>query len=480
MYRLQKLVSLLIALFCLCPLAQAQTDTAVETPKYKKITPKTFRFRLYLTDKKGSTYSLRHPEDFLSPKALERRKRLGVKVDNYDLPLSEAYLKELRQCPSLRIHNQSKWNNTVVVEVADSGYVSTLEQLPFVRSARCVWVSPDSVRVFSGKPRQEIITNKRDTTLTDVYGFSATQVRMLGAEKLHEAGYCGQGVTVGVIDGGFFNADLITGFDSKRILGTRNFVRPNKSVYEELDHGMMVLSCMAANAPHYLVGTAPEANYYLLQSEDGESEQLVEEDNWCAALEYADSLGCDLVTSSLGYYHFDHAYMNHSYKEQNGRTALNSISASLAASRGLLVLNSAGNSGMGAWKKMGFPADATDMLTIGAVDRSLTNTAFSSIGNTEDGRVKPDLMALGDDADVFDDDGTVCEVSGTSFSCPITAGAVACLMQMFPNKKPTELIHALQQTADNAATPNNIMGYGILNVAKAAEVLKGGSKTSGK
>ncbi len=473
---LNRTVLLLMALLSLLPLAHAQDIPLISTIKYKKVETKTYRFRLYLTDKKDNSYSLRRPEEFLSKKALDRRKRLGVKVDIYDLPLSSKYLKTLRQCPGVSIHNQSKWNNTVVVEMADSSYVSHLKELPFVSSARCVWVSPDSVIVPSGMLRQDFVTNKRDTTFADRYGYGATQVRMLSADKLHEAGYTGRGVTVGVIDGGFFNADLLTGIDQKHILGTRNFVRPKKSVYEELDHGMMVLSCMAANVPNYLVGTAPDADYYLIQSEDGESEQLVEEDNWCAALEYADSLGCDLVTSSLGYYHFDYSYMNHSYKEQDGRTALNSISASLAASRGLLVLNSAGNSGMGAWKKIGFPADASHILAIGAINDQHVNTFFSSIGNTEDGRTKPDLMALGQNSRVFDDDGTVCEVNGTSFSCPITAGAVACLLQMFPTKKPDDVIRSLQQTADNADTPNNIMGYGIPNVAKAAEYLKTGKK----
>lgn len=162
-------------------------------------------------------------------------------------------------------------------------------------------------------------------------------------------------MTIAVIDGGFFNADLIRGFDHTHILGTRNFVRPEKSVYEELDHGMMVLSCIAANEPNYLVGTAPEASFYLLQSEDGETEQLIEEDNWCAAVEYADSLGCDVITSSLGYQQFDHEYMNHHYWEMDGQTALNSCSASLAASRGMLLLNSAGNSGDDTWKKLVSP-----------------------------------------------------------------------------------------------------------------------------
>lgn len=235
---------------------------------------------------------------------------------------------------------------------------------------------------------------------------------------------------------------------------------------------MMVLSCIAANEPHYLVGTAPEVSYYLLQSEDGESEQLVEEDNWCAALEYADSVGCDVVTSSLGYYQFDHKDQDHYYRDLDGHTAVNSRSASLAASRGIILLNSAGNSGMSAWKKIGFPADGRDMLAVGAVQSDSLNTRFSSIGNSADGRIKPDVMAMGQASAVYETDGTVTNANGTSFSCPTMAGAVACLVQAYPNRRPTDIIKALQQSANNAAHPDNIFGYGIPNVMKAFNLLK--------
>lgn len=433
---------------------------------------RTYRYRVSLTDKKDCGYSVKHPEAFLSAKAIARRNRYGLKVDAYDLPISTQYVKRITNLGGIRLHNTSKWNNTLVVETADTLKMKQVEQLPFVKSVCCVWQGPDSVEVLDQTKRADEVSNVRDTLLTSYYGYGQNQVAMLGVDQLHQAGYKGKGITVGVIDGGFYNADLIKGINQKQILGTRNFVRPNKSVYEELDHGMMVLSCMVANEPHYLVGTAPEANYYLLQSEDGESEQLIEEDNWCAALEYADSIGCDVVTSSLGYYHFDHSYMNHSYADLDGHTAINSKSASLAASRGLLVLNSAGNSGRGTWKKIGFPADACDMITVGAVDSVGLNTTFSSIGNSADGRIKPDVMAQGEMSMVYDDDGTVVGVNGTSFSCPIMCGAVVCLLQAFPQKRPTEIIRALQLSGNNAQHPDNIFGYGIPDVMKAKQLLE--------
>ena len=387
-----KFLLLLFSMLCTSAIkAQESTDND-DSVTYVKC-EKTYRYRVTLKDKKNNDYSLKHPEKFLSEKSLARRKRYALSVDEYDLPISNSYLKHIEQL-GLRIYNLSKWNNSVVVETADSNLIKRVAQLPEVNHVLKVWESPDSIPVLKPNDRFDLVTNKRDTTFANYYGYGAQQVEMLGVEKLHAQGFKGQGITIGVIDGGFFNADLMKGLKATRILGTRNFVRPEKSVFEEQEHGMMVLSCMAANEPNFLVGTAPEAAYYLLQSEDGETEQLVEEDNWCAALEYADSVGCDLVTSSLGYYHFDHKEMNHHYYDLNGHTAINSKSASLCASRGIVLLNSAGNSGDEKWKKIGFPADACDMITVGAVSKDSINTNFSSVGDTADGRIKPDVMAV--------------------------------------------------------------------------------------
>lgn len=461
----------LFTLFCagcfsLTALAnQSKAVTQTERPA------KTWRYRVALADKKNCGYTIKHPEAFLSTASIQRRRRLGLKVDQHDLPLTPSYLQQLREV-GMKICYQSKWNNTVVVETADTTQMRKVRHFPFVNSTRLVWQSPDSLLVQAmPTDRQTLVTNQRDT-LANYYGHAATQVEMLQVQKLHQSGFRGKGVTIAVIDGGFFNADLIDGLKHARILGTRNFVRPTTSVYEEQSHGMSVLSCMAANAPYSLVGTAPEASYYLLQSEDWESEQLIEEDVWCAAVEYADSIGCDIVTSSLGYMLFDHPEMSHKYYEQDGQTALNSRSASLAASRGILLFNSAGNSADEQWKKIGFPADATNMITVGAVNADRLNTVFSSIGNTADGRVKPDLMAQGGAAAVYRIDGSVGRVNGTSFSCPILCGAVACIVGAFPHRRPEEIIRALQQSGDNATHPDNIFGYGIPNLYRAFSILK--------
>lgn len=456
--------------------AKAQQAANAGKGTYQKV-EKRYRYRVSFTDKKNCGFSIKHPEAFLSPKSIERRKRYGLKVDAHDLPVSPQYLQQLTAL-GLKLCNKSKWNNTAVVETADTLKMQQVRALPFVSGARCVWEGPDSLPACQNADtrcqktdRRGQITDKRDT-LANYYGHAATQVEMLNVDKLHQAGFRGEGVTIAVIDGGFYNADLIKGLRSAKILGTRNFVCPERSIYEEQSHGMMVLSCIAANVPHSLVGTAPEASFYLLQSEDGATEQLVEEDNWCAAVEYADSLGCDMVTSSLGYYTFDHGYMSHKYYEQDGRTALNSRSASLAASRGILLLNSAGNAADEPWKKIGFPADGHDMLAVGAVNKDKRNANFSSIGPSADGRVKPDVMAMGQASAVYDIDGTVTRVNGTSFSTPILCGAVACLVQAFPEKQPVEIIRALRRSGHNVSHPDNIYGYGIPDLAKAVELLK--------
>ncbi len=448
-------------------LLQAQTE--------KRAVEKALRYRVQLTDKKHNPYSLSRPEDFLSPKSIGRRKRLGLKVDEYDLPVTPKYLDGLREAGA-KVLLTSKWTNTALVEFvgADTLRAEALKSLPYVESVRKVWIGPDSIASYQAPKRHEKITNACKDTVDNYYGLAAPQVEMLNVHRLHEAGFRGEGVTVAVIDGGFYNADCLTALKDCRILGAYNLVRPEVSIYEEHEHGMMVLSCMAANVPHALVGTAPEASYYLIQSEDTHTEYLSEEDCWCRALEFADSLGVDLATNSLGYYDFDDPSMSHTYSEQDGRTALNSRAASLAASRGILLVNSAGNAGDEAWKKIGFPADATDIITVGAVDKRGINTIFSSVGNTADGRIKPDVMAQGGKTALLLPDGSVGYANGTSFSAPVFAGAAACLLQAFPKARPEEIIRAVQRAGHNAAHPNNIFGYGIPDMEKAFRLLKNG------
>lgn len=452
---------LLLLLILAAGTARAGRYVHFDTPLYK--------FRVYLTDKKGTPYSVKHPEQFLSQKSIDRRKRLRLKVDEHDLPLTPAYVDGI-QAKGLRVVNKSKWNNTLVVETADTALAQSLTALPYVKGIRRIYTRPDSIAAPDTTDRHSRLTGKLDST-SNYYGHGYAQIQMLNGLRLHEAGLRGQGMTIAVIDGGFYNADILPGLKGTRILGTRNFVNDDPDVYAAHWHGMMVLACIGARASYSLVGTAPEASFYLLMSEDTPTEHMVEEDNWCAAVEYADSLGVDIITSSLGYYTYDDPAESHTYRELDGRTALNSRTASLAASRGILVLNSAGNAGNDRWKKISVPADATDILTVGAVDSLRRNTLFSSLGNTADGRIKPDVMALGEGAAAFEVDGSIIRVNGTSFSTPILCGMVACLWQAFPDRRPEEIIDAVRRSADNADHPDNVYGYGIPDMWKAYQFL---------
>ena len=428
-----------------------------------------YRYRVCLTDKDNNSFSIKKPQAFLSAKALERRNRYGIAVDEIDLPLPPSYLKKIKQ-EGLKIYNQSKWTNSLVVETDDTMKVVALKALPFVKSIRKVWIGTNEPKKTNAKERFKGLTYRQDT-LSSFYGQGQAQAEMLNAQRLHEAGYRGQGMTIAVIDGGFLNADTIKGLKGVKVLGTRNFVDSKRSVFEEESHGMMVLSCIAAHTPYSFVGTCPEASFYLLQSEDSDTEQLVEEDNFCSALEYADSLGCDVVTASLGYYRFDYPEMNPTYADLDGKTSINSIAASVAASRGMLFLNSAGNEGDNTWKKIGFPGDAKDILTVGAVRADSVNTLFSSLGYTADRRIKPDVMAMGQASTVYQPNGLTGKANGTSFSTPILCGAVTCLWQAHRDKTPIEIIKAVQRAGNNYATPNEVFGYGIPDLWKAHQIL---------
>ncbi len=425
---------------------------------------KTYKYRIGLRDKAETTYTLSNPSAYLSERALERRMKQGLSVDSTDLPVCRSYVDALAG-KGARPISESKWNNTVVVQVSDTSIIDRIALLPFVRTIRKVWTSPDSIPARNADRKKEV-TNKVKKG-DNYYGDAWRQIAVHQGDSLHAAGFRGKGMQIAVIDAGFYNADEISVFKGMDLLGTRDFVNPRSDIYAENYHGMKVLSCLAANRPHVLVGTAPEAAYWLLRSEDDDTEQLVEEDYWAEALEFADSVGVDVVNTSLGYYEFDDKAMNYRYRDLDGHCSLMSHSASLAADKGLVVVCSAGNSGRGAWKKITPPADAEHVITVGAVNRELVNADFSSVGNTIDGRVKPDVMAVGVYAAVAGTDGTVSYANGTSFASPILCGLVACFWQACPWLTARQVVEAVQNAGDRKEYPDNIFGYGIPDIWKA-------------
>ena len=259
---------------------------------------------------------------------------------------------------------------------------------------------------------------------------------MLKGDILHNRDLKGKGKLIAILDAGFSRVDEMIAFEElfaeNRILGTKDFVQRNNNVFDEHTHGMMVLSTMGAENKGQIIGTSPEASFWLLRTEDVDSENLIEEYNWLCAAEFADSVGADIINSSLGYTTFDDAGQNHTYTDMDGRTAPVSIAATIAAQKGMIVVNSAGNSGSGSWHFIGAPADADSILSVGAVDENADFAWFSSYGPSFDGRVKPTVVAQGRNTIVATSNNGTLTGNGTSFSSPIVAGLSACLWEAHP------------------------------------------------
>ena len=425
---------------------------------------KNYKYRVSLKDKVGTAYSVDKPQEFLSERALERRNRQQLPVDETDLPVSQVYVDELKVMGA-KLVTSSKWNNTVVLEVSDTLLMDEVAKKSFVKGVKKGWTQPDSIPPRNKKRGKEVTNDVKESG--HYYGKAFRQINIHGGDSLHAAGFTGKGMHVAVIDAGFYNADKIKFFKKMDLLGTRDFVNPNSDIYAENSHGMKVLSCMAANIKDVFVGTAPEASYWLLRSEDQDTEQPIEEDYWAAAIEFADSVGVDVVNTSLGYYEFDEGYGGYRYRDLDGHYSLMSHSASVAADKGIVVVCSAGNSGRSAWKKVTPPGDSENVITVGALTKELKNAEFSSIGDTSDGRVKPDVMAIGVNSVVSGNDGTVSKANGTSFASPTMCGVVACFWQACPWLTAKEVIKAVQQAGDRVDYPDNIYGYGVPNLWKA-------------
>ena len=422
-------------------------------------------YRLILKDKGKPPFSTDKPEMFLSGKSIQRRAKQGFVADSVDLPIDPSYFQAIAGTGA-EIRTFSKWVKTVVVHIPDSSLISPLKNLPFVDTLYCVWKGslPNKAAL---KEEDDAIENMLKNDINS-YGAGFTQISLNNGHLLHDAGFRGKGMTIAVIDGGFINADLINFFDISQIKGVKNFNHETDDPLRGgVDHGTKVLSCMLSDKPGEMIGTAPEADYYLLRTEVDGEEYPVEEDYWVAALEYADSIGADIVTSSLGYYNFDDSSMDHTQNQLDGKSVPISIAAGLAASRGLLLFNAAGNEGNKTWEKIIFPCDALNMLTIGAIAGDSTRSYFSSVGYTADGRVKPDLMAMGTAVAMVGGDGKIVNSNGTSFSTPIMAGLSACLWQALPELTSFEMIQLLRETAGSFSHPDSLTGYGIADVYKA-------------
>lgn len=429
-------------------------------------------YRLYLKDKDldHTPFSVNRPSEFLSQRSIDRRKRQGIPIDLTDLPVAPAYEKQVAEA-GIEIVGKSKWNNTLLIRIHKDKELRKLEGLEFITKMKKVFQAPDSV---SQRMRSNVRNGLNEWgSGNGVYGAADAQLKSLNGKRLHESGYRGRGMMIAVFDGGFMNADKIPALHKIKLAGVKDFVVPeSKNVFGEMEHGTMVLSTMAANAPDFYVGVAPEAQYLLIRCEDERTESLAEEDYWASAAEYADSCGVDVINSSLGYHGFDDSSMDHHYYEQDGKTVLISRTASMCADKGIVCVNSAGNDGMGSWKKINFPADAKDILTVGSINEHGANAAFSAVGPTADGRIKPDVMAFGSPTCVITGRGSIINDNGTSFSSPLVAGMVACLWQALPGKTAKQIIKLVKLAGDNQQHPDNVFGYGVPDFWKAYQTGK--------
>lgn len=430
------------------------------------------------TDKNDSPYSIDAPEEYLSQRALDRRARLGIAIDEYDIPVNPQYLQAVADCGATLI-NPSKWLNGVSIYASSSTIIDAINALDFVEVVRNCENHPEAQLRKEENLSFEMKNSGLARNAKDFYGGAHDQVYQLKVNQLHDMGYDGTGVVIAVLDGGFEGTDIHSCFDNMRqegrLLGTRDFVYGSTSVYTQSTHGTSCLSTMGAYDPNNMVGTAPKASYYLFHTEDGDQENIIEEYNWVSGAEYADSLGVDVCSTSLGYIDFDMSQWNHPLEHYDGQTAPMTIGAEIAASRGIICMNSAGNEYDG-YCTLGIPADAEHILTVGAVDANGNRADFSSVGPTYDGRIKPDVMAMGEDTYVASGNpggwwGDYYNGSGTSFSCPVLAGAVACLRQAFPYASVQEICDVVRQCGNRADNPDSKYGYGIPDFSAAFEVL---------
>ncbi|TNE29429.1 MAG: T9SS type A sorting domain-containing protein [Bacteroidetes bacterium] len=420
------------------------------------------------------------PLPALSERAYQRRERQRIPIRQTDYshrdPTFEAKLKDL----GVEIHGYSRWFNSYSISLPAEDF--NLEELKALYTDREVELIP--VRTLGRLEAPQTSPVLDETPIPSAaaapashlykYGQAWAQTEMVHGEALHDLGYDGSGMLIGVIDGAFFNADnigpLYQVFQQGRVLATYDFVNGDTNVFRPVgSHGTRVWSIMAADLEPQFVGSAPRASYVLLRSEDDESESKVEEDNWIFAMEFADSMGVDVINSSLGYNVFD---TDPSYfpSDMDGRTAIVTRGAVMAHRVGMVVMNSAGNSGASSWRIITAPADADSILSIGAVDSLGQVAAFSSRGPTADGRIKPDVSAQGVLTAHLGTSGTVTRGNGTSFSSPLLAGFVTCFWQANPNATNYEIMDWVRQSASHYARPNNDIGYGIPNFQFAMEL----------
>jgi len=420
------------------------------------------------TDKPSSNDYFSNPLLMLSQKALDRRTKYDIELNMQDVPVETSYVNQI-EALGIEPIAVSKWFNGVFAWLTDA-QVSQAESLSFVSEVES-FVRNDDGKV-PNPPQNKYSTpapgNQPQNTIMDFnYGFTEEQITQLKLDYLHNLGFTGDGMTIAILDAGFPEVDNISAFDYIRnngqIKGGYNFVDDDDYFYTRGSHGTSVLSTIGGYIENQFVGTAIDADFYLFITENVDHELPDEEVFWIAAAERADSLGVDVINTSLGYSEFDDSRYDYTYEDMDGQTAFITRGAQIATEKGIMVVVSAGNSGNDPWHYITSPADGVDVFTIGAVDGDGNPAGFSSYGPTPDGRIKPDVDARGSWATIIRTDGSIDYGSGTSFSSPIMTGAMACFIQAFPNVNPMEVRQTVRESANHYNNPTSQMGYGIPN-----------------
>lgn len=424
-------------------------------------------FRLQLSDKDTLKYSIAEPESYLSKRSIDRRKMQNIDVDIKDYPISELYLKTIENL-GYNIVAKSKWLNTVCIYTSDSLNIENFKNIDFIEKVDFVWKSKNDSLNKEKSSRKKIKIPQHKAI--NNYGYGYDQIRLLNGEELHKKGYKGEGIEIAIIDAGFKNLKEILLLDNIKIKGHKNFVYNGEDMFTSSSHGLNVLSILATNIPKTYIGTAPKANYWLLRSEDGRSEYPIEEDYWIAATEYADSVGINIINTSLGYTRFDAPAKSYTKENLDGQTSNMSKVAQIAADKGIFMNISAGNEGGSSWGVISVPGDVKDVLTVGSIKRNYTLSDFSSIGLENLGYTKPDVVALGDEINVINENGDITPSSGTSFSGPVMTGMAACLWQAYPTLTNKELLDIIRKSANKYDKPSIYYGYGMPDMEKAMKI----------
>jgi serine protease AprX len=436
-----------------------------------------YAFLVNFKDKNATTFSLNNPQAYLSQRALDRRTKYAISIDSTDLPVVQSYVDSILHVTNGILHLTSRWQNFAVILIHDSSSILNLAAIDFVKNVRLTGNYPAGLHLLPA-PSDSIPTGGKPTDYDEnYYGAAWKQIHLCNGEYLHSEGWNGSNKLIAVIDAGFIGVDSNMAFDSLyqqgRLLDTHNFILDTSYVYDYSEHGSMVLSCMASLVPETHVGTAPYASYVLYVTDDANTEQIIEESNFVAAAERADSIGADLITTSLGYNEFDNPDDSHVYADLDGHTTFVAKAANTATQKGIVVVASAGNEGQSDWEYILTPGDADSAMTVGSVNASKIIAPTSGHGPNASNKLKPDECGMGVNVAVVSAAESVVNRSGTSYATPIIAGLTSCLMQAVPNMTPFQIRSLIASVSDSFNTPSYFVGNGVPDFKKALDAVTG-------